>query len=226
MNGEKIAVPTPASRQPEDHEARRDDRVVWVGRRDATDLRVRGRSLAEQRLGQPPPSHCSRRRSFAMTRRSRPRPASTTRRFEYGALDELLGTYVRLEAAGVLPHSVLDHGMTLSSTTWTPTATASSCRSTTSATGPARRRSCTANVFGRGPDRDGTSIPHSSSQPGKQERRRPSCIAVPTTASSPPPSPQDLRVPFGLEERRNMNVTETDVLIVGAGPAGCQRHCS
>ena len=34
--------------------------------------------------------------------------------FEYGTLDELLGTYVRLEAAGVLPHSVLDHGMTLS----------------------------------------------------------------------------------------------------------------
>ena len=34
--------------------------------------------------------------------------------FEYATLDELLGTYVRLEAAGVLPHSVLDHGMTLS----------------------------------------------------------------------------------------------------------------
>jgi catechol-2,3-dioxygenase len=34
--------------------------------------------------------------------------------FEYGTLDELLGTYVRLEAVGVLPHSVLDHGMTLS----------------------------------------------------------------------------------------------------------------
>jgi catechol-2,3-dioxygenase len=34
--------------------------------------------------------------------------------FEYGALDELLGTYVRLEQAGILPHSVLDHGMTLS----------------------------------------------------------------------------------------------------------------
>ena len=34
--------------------------------------------------------------------------------FEYGTLDELVGTYVRLEAAGVLPHSVLDHGMTLS----------------------------------------------------------------------------------------------------------------
>src|SRR5712691_957777 len=29
--------------------------------------------------------------------------------FEYGTLDELLGTYVRLEAAGVLPHSVVDH---------------------------------------------------------------------------------------------------------------------
>jgi len=34
--------------------------------------------------------------------------------FEYGTLDELLGTYVRLEAVGVVPHSVLDHGMTLS----------------------------------------------------------------------------------------------------------------
>jgi catechol-2,3-dioxygenase len=34
--------------------------------------------------------------------------------FEYGTLDELLGTYVRLKAHGVLPHSVLDHGMTLS----------------------------------------------------------------------------------------------------------------
>jgi catechol 2,3-dioxygenase len=34
--------------------------------------------------------------------------------FEYAALDELLGTYVRLKDAGILPHSVLDHGMTLS----------------------------------------------------------------------------------------------------------------
>src|SRR5713101_701831 len=34
--------------------------------------------------------------------------------FEYATLDELLGTYVRLEAVGVVPHSVLDHGMTLS----------------------------------------------------------------------------------------------------------------
>jgi catechol-2,3-dioxygenase len=34
--------------------------------------------------------------------------------FEYTTLDDLLGTYVRLEQAGVLPHSVLDHGMTLS----------------------------------------------------------------------------------------------------------------
>jgi catechol-2,3-dioxygenase len=34
--------------------------------------------------------------------------------FEYGTLDELLGTYVRLKDHGVLPHSVLDHGMTLS----------------------------------------------------------------------------------------------------------------
>jgi catechol 2,3-dioxygenase len=34
--------------------------------------------------------------------------------FEYATLDELLGTYVRLKDARVLPHSVLDHGMTLS----------------------------------------------------------------------------------------------------------------
>jgi catechol-2,3-dioxygenase len=34
--------------------------------------------------------------------------------FEYGTLDELLRTYVRLKDRGVLPHSVLDHGMTLS----------------------------------------------------------------------------------------------------------------
>ncbi len=34
--------------------------------------------------------------------------------FEYATLDELLGTYVRLKHAGILPHSVLDHGMTLS----------------------------------------------------------------------------------------------------------------
>jgi catechol-2,3-dioxygenase len=34
--------------------------------------------------------------------------------FEYGTLDELLGTYVRLKGHGVLPHCVLDHGMTLS----------------------------------------------------------------------------------------------------------------
>jgi catechol-2,3-dioxygenase len=34
--------------------------------------------------------------------------------FEYATRDELLETYVRLKDAGVLPHSVLDHGMTLS----------------------------------------------------------------------------------------------------------------
>jgi catechol 2,3-dioxygenase len=34
--------------------------------------------------------------------------------FEYTALDELLGTYLRLKDSGEVPHSVLDHGMTLS----------------------------------------------------------------------------------------------------------------
>jgi catechol-2,3-dioxygenase len=34
--------------------------------------------------------------------------------FEYATLGDLLETYVRLEQAGVEPHSVLDHGMTLS----------------------------------------------------------------------------------------------------------------
>ena len=34
--------------------------------------------------------------------------------FEYGSLDELLGTYLRLERAGIMPHMVLDHGVTLS----------------------------------------------------------------------------------------------------------------
>jgi catechol-2,3-dioxygenase len=34
--------------------------------------------------------------------------------FEYATVDELLQTYVRLKEHGVLPHSVLDHGMTLS----------------------------------------------------------------------------------------------------------------
>jgi catechol 2,3-dioxygenase len=34
--------------------------------------------------------------------------------FEYETLDELLGTYVRLKDHVVLPHAVLDHGMTLS----------------------------------------------------------------------------------------------------------------
>jgi catechol 2,3-dioxygenase len=34
--------------------------------------------------------------------------------FEYPALDDLLDTYVRLKGEGILPHAVLDHGMTLS----------------------------------------------------------------------------------------------------------------
>jgi catechol 2,3-dioxygenase len=34
--------------------------------------------------------------------------------FEYATFDELLGTYVRLRGSAVVPHSVLDHGMTLS----------------------------------------------------------------------------------------------------------------
>jgi catechol-2,3-dioxygenase len=34
--------------------------------------------------------------------------------FEYATLDELLETYARLKESGVKPHSVLDHGMTLS----------------------------------------------------------------------------------------------------------------
>jgi catechol 2,3-dioxygenase len=34
--------------------------------------------------------------------------------FEYRSMDELLDTYARLKAAGVLPHACLDHGMTMS----------------------------------------------------------------------------------------------------------------
>jgi catechol-2,3-dioxygenase len=34
--------------------------------------------------------------------------------FEYASVDDLLGTYVRLKEAGISPHAVLDHGMTLS----------------------------------------------------------------------------------------------------------------
>jgi catechol-2,3-dioxygenase len=34
--------------------------------------------------------------------------------FEYAALDDLLATYLRLKAAGILPHACLDHGMTTS----------------------------------------------------------------------------------------------------------------
>lgn len=34
--------------------------------------------------------------------------------YEHATIDGLLATYVRLKDAGVLPHSVLDHGMTLS----------------------------------------------------------------------------------------------------------------
>lgn len=34
--------------------------------------------------------------------------------FEYASMDELLDTYVRLKAEGILPHACLDHGMTMS----------------------------------------------------------------------------------------------------------------
>jgi catechol-2,3-dioxygenase len=34
--------------------------------------------------------------------------------FEYDTLDALLGTYVRLAPLGIVPHCLLDHGMTLS----------------------------------------------------------------------------------------------------------------
>lgn len=34
--------------------------------------------------------------------------------FEYGSMDGLLDSYVRLKGAGVLPHACLDHGMTMS----------------------------------------------------------------------------------------------------------------
>jgi catechol-2,3-dioxygenase len=34
--------------------------------------------------------------------------------FEYPALDDLLGTYRRLKAQGIVPHACLDHGMTTS----------------------------------------------------------------------------------------------------------------
>ena len=34
--------------------------------------------------------------------------------FEYGSLDELLGTYLRLVTLEILPHACLDHGMTTS----------------------------------------------------------------------------------------------------------------
>ena len=34
--------------------------------------------------------------------------------FEYGSMDELLDTYVRLKGEGILPHACLDHGMTMS----------------------------------------------------------------------------------------------------------------
>lgn len=34
--------------------------------------------------------------------------------FEYGSLDELLGTYLRLKRDGIRPHVCLDHGLTMS----------------------------------------------------------------------------------------------------------------
>jgi catechol-2,3-dioxygenase len=34
--------------------------------------------------------------------------------FEYADIDEWLATYVRLKAAGIMPHMVCDHGMTMS----------------------------------------------------------------------------------------------------------------
>lgn len=34
--------------------------------------------------------------------------------FEYSSLDELLGTYLRLKAQGIIPHACLDHGLTMS----------------------------------------------------------------------------------------------------------------
>jgi catechol-2,3-dioxygenase len=34
--------------------------------------------------------------------------------FEYPSVDDLLGTYARLKAEGILPHACLDHGMTTS----------------------------------------------------------------------------------------------------------------
>lgn len=34
--------------------------------------------------------------------------------FEYPAIDDLLGTYERLKAAGITPHAALDHGLTTS----------------------------------------------------------------------------------------------------------------
>jgi catechol 2,3-dioxygenase len=34
--------------------------------------------------------------------------------YEYGSIDDLLGTYVRLKAREIVPHACLDHGMTMS----------------------------------------------------------------------------------------------------------------
>ena len=34
--------------------------------------------------------------------------------FEYASMDDLLNTYTRLKAEGIVPHACLDHGMTLS----------------------------------------------------------------------------------------------------------------
>ena len=55
--------------------------------------------------------------------------------FEYPSVDDLLATYARLKGLGIEPVLTADHGATTASTTRTPTATASSCWPTTSATG-------------------------------------------------------------------------------------------
>lgn len=59
--------------------------------------------------------------------------------FEYADMNELLDTYVRLKDAGIEPHMALDHGMTMSFYYLDPTATASNCNATSSATGRFRR---------------------------------------------------------------------------------------
>src|SRR4051794_21481068 len=62
--------------------------------------------------------------------------------FEYAGFEELNESYLRLKAAGIVPAFCLDHGMTLSYYYRDRTATTSRCRSTTSAIGRRRARSC------------------------------------------------------------------------------------